>query len=585
MVKNDTKSNHYLYLIIFILCALFVPYCVSAQCGECDDKNPCTKDYCNGTQCLHMPSSCDNGSSLTWRTFGISNGKNTVEIIKNTSNSDGVPSASSIAYASVSCDDGNACTTDSYSSNGCIHDPVNCDYGGASTVDMWSSCGCANTQLNDNENASVPEPQEAGISVVQTEMQFDNVGENATGSVSQSESKSVSIEMSCTDSNPCTTDSYNGTACIYELENCDDGNSSTLDYCIDGDCINEPLIVGSENNNTFELVSQEFSARRPPNCDDNDPCTNDTFNGKACVHTPRDCDDKNATTFDYCFEGNCVHVLTSCDDDNACTTDSFNGTACVHAPKNCDDKKPCTTDSCDQVSGCKHVSKNCDDGNRCTIDYCDGEGKCVHKQRNCDDDNPCTVDYCDRACGCVHMPTVCGQGKTCIDGFCEYLYAEPYSSYNSGLPTKSYAIPAGTAITLPWGSRVAALDTLKVENGIAYSSASPLRFVEQLGQNQVTLEYQSSLKISDRAEMIGLSWQGNPFTLTVTQPDGSLLPQKGDDENVLHLKGLNYDYYFLRSAANGDWNIEIRPTNPGTSGEGFSLITGLVNGVVPPGQS
>ena len=158
------------------------------------------------------------------------------------------------------------------------------------------------------------------------------------------------------------------------------------------------------------------------------------------------------------------------------------------------------------------------------------------------------------------------------------------TDYNQ--PNKSYTIPAGTAITLPWGAKVTALDTLKVENGIAYSSALPLRFVRLLGKNQTVSGYQSDLLMSDQAEMIGLSWQTSPFTVVLIQPDGIALPLKGDDQNVLHLIGSNYDYYFLHKPAKGNWSVEIRSRNSGTGGQGFSLITGLVKGAAPlqPGR-
>ena len=330
--------------------------------------------------------------------------------------------------------------------------------------------------------------------------------------------------------------------------------------------MNEPAILAARITAQLSPGSGILAGHHALEMDDNDSCRIDTFNGKECLHTLQDCDDKNVTTFDYCYDGNCVHILTSCDDGKPLHHGLY-WTACVHTSKNCDDGKPCTADSCDPVKGCKHVSK-------------------------CDDGNPCTVDYCDSVRGCRHTPVVCGQGKTCIDGFGLYpdAYAYPYAypyihpytePQNYNQPIKSYTIPAGTVITLPWGAKVTALDELKVENGIAYSSATPLRFMRDLGQNQPVSAYQSNLLISDQAEMIGLSWQTSPFTVILVQPDGSVLPLTGDNQNVLHLMGSNYDYYFLRSPAKGNWNIEIRPTNPGTGGQGFSLITGPVRGAAP----
>ena len=78
--------------------------------------------------------------------------------------------------------------------------------------------------------------------------------------------------------------------------------------------------------------------------------------------------------------------------------------------------------------------------------------------------------------------------------------------------------------------------------------------------------------------MVGLTWQSNPFSVTLIKPDGSILSPDGDRQNIKHVTGTNYDYYFLRNSAKGIWNIEIRPINSGTRGDGFSLITGLVAG-------
>jgi hypothetical protein len=51
--------------------------------------------------------------------------------------------------------------------------------------------------------------------------------------------------------------------------------------------------------------------------------------------------------------------------------------------------------------------------------------------------------------------------------------------------TKSYNISAGTVITLPWNYTVTALDALQVENGVALSSGSGIRFSRQMGTSKV----------------------------------------------------------------------------------------------------
>ena len=103
----------------------------------------------------------------------------------------------------------------------------------------------------------------------------------------------------CDDSNPCTTDAYDGTSCVYAPLNCDDGNDSTLDSCMDGACINDPINSGSifsENNSSALSTDEAIMSNHPPNCDDHDLCTEDTFNGKECEHKPKICDDGDPNT-------------------------------------------------------------------------------------------------------------------------------------------------------------------------------------------------------------------------------------------------------------------------------------------------
>ena len=86
-------------------------------------------------------------------------------------------------------------------------------------------------------------------------------------------------------------------------------------------------------------------------------------------------------------------------------------------------------------------------------------------------------------------------------------------------------------------------------------------------------------------EMVGLTWQDSPIRMTLIKPDGSKLSAESDSQNIKHLTGPNYDYYFLRKPASGYWSIWVSPTYPRASGEGFRLISGLVGGVVPANQT
>jgi hypothetical protein len=117
-----------------------------------------------------------------------------------------------------------------------------------------------------------------------------------------------------------------------------------------------------------------------------------------------------------------------------------------------------------------------------------------------------------------------------------------------------------------------------VENGIAHAAGSPQRFVRQITNIQTSILAAAGEKISKRAEMIGLDWQNYPLTLTLVKPDGSVLLATENSQDVMHLKGSNYDYYFLRSPSKGNWYVQVGTTSLAGSGERYSLITGLVKG-------
>lgn len=643
MGEDEIKGMLCISFAIFILCAFIFPALASAQCDDCDDKNPCTRDYCNGTQCLHEPTTCSDihqpekisfprdgaivrdeiagNSNLSAKaSFGMSpsihepvscddNDPCTADYYsargcvhmpinceKNNTDISGTmkfPNAGTSPETPVNCDDNNICTEDSWDGRTCIHTQISCDDGNASTVDSCGSTGCIYTPLNnDNTKAGTIESCKTCLSEVQ--VNSGDAGAADHGSLNNgSNNENASEYTDCSDGDPCTADAYDGTRCIHSPKNCDDGNASTLDSCAAGVCINEPIKRIEGMNSSIELTSVKQSMQLP-NCDDGDPCTNDTYKGIGCEHVQKSCDDGNASTFDYCYEGACVNTQKSCDDGNPCTIDSYNGTECVYKPMNCDDANactidscssgvckhkpkvcsdgnPCTTDSCDPAKGCISTFKSCDDGNACTVDACDGYGNCVHMLRNCDDGNPCTIDQCDPYWGCVHAPVACRAGETCVNGACQAIS-------NAGAAPGSYIIPAGSSIVLPWKASVTAIGPARVENGVAYPPGQPLEFSRQLGYYQETPVAYGMSQITPGAEMVGLSWQGNPFNVTLIKPDGSALSPDNDPQSIKHVTGANYDYYFIRNPAKGEWNVNIWPVSPAIGGEAFSLITGFVAG-------
>ncbi len=221
------------------------------------------------------------------------------------------------------CDDGNACTTDSCdpATGQCTNTPISCNDNNACTTD---SCNPATGQC-------------------------------------------TNTPISCNDNNACTTDSCNPATgqCINTPTSCNDNNACTTDSCnpANGQCTNTPI-----------------------SCNDNNACTTDSCNPATgqCINTPTSCNDNNACTTDSCnpANGQCTNTPISCNDNNACTTDSCNPvTGCTTTPVTCNDGNACTIDSCNPATGeCTIVSTiNCDDNNACTTDSCNpATGQCVH---------------------------------------------------------------------------------------------------------------------------------------------------------------------------------------------------------------
>lgn len=623
MDRNLFKRELSLSLVTFILCALLLSAWALAQCENCDQRNMGGLSPWNGARLTQ------NGSQANLPGFaGLISGSTAA-----TTGATGEQGKSILpGNESESCDDDNPCTIDTRGDKGCQHDPVSCDDGNSATEDHCTSFGCVHVaiggqspQANNSGSESTNPPSVAAYAPSLVEPAGEI--QEAVGNVSEEANVTEeSLPLVCDDGNPCTNDISNDNECLFSPRDCSDGNDSTEDYCLDGTCVNAPRNepqdgdeLASRNNtsagdnalaeNNTTAVSESSAALALHNmCSDGDPCTIDVFNASApgkCDHMPRDCDDGDActtdtcengrcvntpnncndgdpATFDYCYQGVCYHIASSCDDGDGCTHDTYNGSACIHIPQSCDDGNACTIDTCKNGT-CSHEKISCDDGNPCTDDRC-YKGHCINHWR-CDDDNPCTVDYCDPKWGCIHTPAACEGGKTCIDGTCRYPYYYgyyyPYAlPASAAAPANSYTIPAGTAISLPWGLSVTAIGDLRVENAIAYPGVSPFRFVRAMGA-ELAMTGSQNKPISELAQMIGLSWNEAAFSLTLIKPDGSVQSPQGDNVNVVHLLGWNYDYYFLKSPAPGNWTVQVTPTNAASSGTVFSLITGLVKGASP----
>lgn len=621
------------HIILFSLSLLTLAACASAQCGNCDDDNDCTRDWCNATQCQHEPQACDQsrplerglqdgGSGRAAIAFAPAYDRGDIDPFMPPLNASFDRGSVFVPELTVNCDDGNPCTRDYRADSTCLHEAISCDDGDSSTIDSCGPSGCINTPAPTLEEDRSLEPMRQSIllellneSEAREVMPDAVCGDCSDGNVCTTDTCDpiagcIHAAASCDDSNACTSDSCDPVAgcvhtamqcddsdacttdscdpvigCSHEPMACDDGNESTIDSCQGGECIYQPIKddnrIGenlsqvrldetmnrsSQNNSTSTAISAGIHHYK---CHNPDPCMK-LIDPKNCTYQPI-CDDGNSSTNDYCYGGKCYNTTLPCGVSDNCYIRTFDGKRCIEIFR-CRDGDPCTTDSCDG-------------------------GRCTNKQ------------------------VVCGHGKVCIDGACRYPYHHYYQYdpfylnypyypyyypyYPSGIPylpptptptaaaaaasrPQSYTIPAGTSITLPWGGSMKAGEALQVYNGLAYPAAKPISFTRDLGSTAKTASIgQMALSAMNQWELIGLSWKDEQagFKMILIQPNKIALPAQGDGQNVVHITGPSYDHYFLRSPAPGTWMVQINSAGAAASGTEYSLISGLVLGPIPPHQA
>ncbi len=648
MSENRVQRDVILLVAVFFFLTPMMlsdpAYGLAGKCDNCDDSNPCTRDYCGDNGCVHEKLSCYYDGKASQGTVESSENSNRTAQIgpRNQGNAgmQGIAGASGTPGGSETTGSAGASggseTSGSAGASGGSETPESAGASGGSetsgsnadqqetgtTGDAgapvygissglvgsgYNGAGSGNNGIasdgnaseetgaeeNEPSNSSSSDSGEPGL-LMAANSPMTEIDELADESSNPEEENSSHMEDAqeftndsneteieaqaslsasrrhCDDGIACTDDTWDGKECVHTLKDCDDGNPCTTDSCEDGQCIHVKKDCDDHNDSTIDYCLDGVCINSPKICDDGIECTIDTWNGAACVHTEGNCSDGNPCTIDTCESGKCVHTQKDCDDHNLCTIDTCENGNCINKKMDCDDHNPCTIDTC-KDGKCVRTKRDCDDHNPCTLDSCDKNGECVHIWRVCDDGDPCTIDSCDSELGCIHVPVVCGEGKTCVDGTCQYAasnYAQP----------GTYDIAKGSIIVLPWGKQVVALESVKMENGVAYSSGSPLSFVRQITDSQISLLDSTGTSLSERSEMIGITWQNSPLTMTLFKPDGSTFSGTESSQDVIHMTGSNYDYYFLRSPEKGNWYVKVDASGAGSSGEKYSLISGQVKG-------
>jgi hypothetical protein len=315
---------------------------VRADGARCDDRSLCTeKDACAQGVCQGAAIECGDQNPCT---------------------NDGCDPATGCTHAfhTLSCDDGNACTSgDTCDGAGhCAGNPVECQSPPANT------CLDASTarQFEATGNCEPPDGQcRYNYQDIPCPLGCLN------GFCRSSQCQGLPAGTECDDGDACTEKDAcdDNELCRGASLSCDDGNICTRDGCNrNSGCTHEPQTGVLCDDNVF--------------CNGTDVCQNG-----VCTHTGDPCRTGTACN-NTCNESNrnCLSPANSpCDDRLFCTaTDRCNGSGlCVGSGDPCAGGLPChdrcneTTLSCNAMEG-----DPCDDGIRCTEDdACDANLVCA----------------------------------------------------------------------------------------------------------------------------------------------------------------------------------------------------------------
>lgn len=238
--------------------------------------------------------------------------------------------------APLTCDDGDACTTDGCDpAAGCSHADDACPM----------ACGPGDDDLRCSDGTAC------------------TVGDTCAGGVCGG------TPLACDDGDPCTVDGCDATlGCVYS-EQADPPACLTSSQCVmaadhtpcvgDGDpCTQDGCLEGACQVGLNAFVRQ---------CADGDACNGEEFcsSVKGCEAGPAPiCDDgdlcngtESCVPASGCTSGTSAPDGTSCDDGQVCTGgDACAGGACTGSALACDDADAATTDVCIESTGCLHCA-------------------------------------------------------------------------------------------------------------------------------------------------------------------------------------------------------------------------------------
>jgi hypothetical protein len=297
------------------------------------------------------------------------------------------------------CNDGNVCTTDECTVEGCrnnaVQDASECDDGKYCTAGDQ----CAGGVCTPAGPRSCSEEEDA--------CHFGVCDEEADQCVKQQKTNGTSCEdgFSCTAVEQCA----DGACQVVAARDCTDGNDCTIDTCQE--------VLGCQHQN------------QPRGTPEGNPGDASCDNG-----IDDDCD----LLTDYEEDPDCRSCLPEdpCDDNNPCTDDSCTQGLCLHQNRgdgtSCEDGFYCIASKTCTGGMCGGVPRVCaDDGIACTDDLCDSQAnQCVHPWHAQPGVKEICFDGIDQDCD--HLTDGCCRGNGTFSLKVDYPYASGARSMITG---------------------------------------------------------------------------------------------------------------------------------------------------------
>ena len=284
------------------------------------------------------------------------------------------------------CEDGDACTTNSYCKQGTCA-------GGTNTCTCTQDSDCTAKNDEDLCDGTLFCDKQAGVCV---------------------NNPATLVQCSLADNDACQKN-----VCIAKTGKCE------LHARAEVTLVCAKLLNGQDNPNecSWMLQPPNHAKAEDLNCNDGDQCTTgDACDKKTCKPGEKTC---QCTTNADCLkedDGNLCNGVPYCDKTSGKGVCKPNPASAVFCSSATDDT--CGANTCDpKTGGCYRKATNdgkaCTEAGKCQSDTTCKDKVCQGKPVDCDDNNACTADICDKEKGCVHSPKSCEDGNQCTKDSCD----------------------------------------------------------------------------------------------------------------------------------------------------------------------